>query len=194
MVRVDRKLSNKNNTNRKPIDRRAIQTIETFLENHGKRFSAYEQIKEVGDILGFPDFRNSGFYAFITNGFHVHTYAPNISLYKQNLDFSHRDKGNIKSMVFGIPEKYFYAQISNTNELKPGTELWFTQRNFLGHFLDEVSIENGIYRITSEEIIKLIRKTFDNFKKEHIPERKEIEDPKKTYLNHSTKFLRQYRR
>lgn len=189
MVRVNSKVRDKNKGNRK-----SIQTIEAFLENHGNRFSAYEQIKPCGDLIGFPDLRDSGFYAFVTNGFHAHTYSPNISLYRQNLDFSHKDKGNIKSPVFGIPGKYFYAQISNQNELKPGTELWFTQRNLLRPFLDEIDIENGIYRITSEELIKFIKKTFENFKKEYIPERKEIGDSRKTYLNHSTEFLRQYNR
>lgn len=139
-------------------------TTHDFLESAGRKIEIYEQIKPHGDLIAIRGDRGVGFLAFVTNGFDENSLGPSISTYNQDLSFRCNVPGEMDSISFHLPDKFYYAIPSPGGSIKVYNECWCDRRNVArtNANLQGDPICHGIYRISRETLLERIYKTFQD--------------------------------
>lgn len=140
------------------------KTTHDFLESAGRKLEIYEQIKPYGDLIAIRGGRGVGFLAFVTNGFDETSLGPSISTYNPDVSFKGNVPGEIDSISFRIPEKFYYAIPSPGGLIKVHDECWCDRTNVArtNANIQGDLICHGIYRISRETTIERIQKTFQD--------------------------------
>jgi len=138
-----------------------------YLEENGSRIRSLGDIQEFGDLIAVIS-NIGGFYAFRTSGFNKVS-RHETTFYDADLKDKSPADGPLKSIDFTYPEKCYSAIFQRSDNSYSLDDMWFPESsagNSTRMFVGEGTLERGIYRITSKDLVTKIRDAFsDNSKK-----------------------------
>ena len=135
-----------------------------FLLNHGEPIHSYKDMNPDGDLIAAIDTNLPAFYAFVTRKIMPSRTRENITIFNQNLEeISSSTEGCISEIEFGLPDKYYFADVLTPEKLKKDSEHWVKGENGIYlKIVPRISIDSGlIYRITSKNLIQRIKGVYN---------------------------------
>ena len=140
------------------------QRTRDYLDTHGQRITSFGDIKPEGDLLAVVD-DIGGFYAFITPGYPSVRKTRDINLYDEFLEKVGSEEGNIIGISLNLPEKRYFANISENMTLDPSSEWWSGPPTYNRTQMGKGTLDDGVYRVTSPELIESIKDVLSDPKK-----------------------------